>query len=273
MARIGEITEDLKTSWYFRIWAFLWLVCAIVSFVALIIISEASRIEGEEGSARIWFERTPKINFPDFFIFAPRDMKIQSSVCAFQGKVIAQTDCTGWAHDAGHSCVAFTGSAQQAYWDSKDFYTNRIDCNITTDLTRWNFTEDMLIGWDLLHTHPGGDNALGPIWVRPTELSWVLITKKEWNSKQGSGAFWDRVLEYHETQSIPGRYRIQTVIDAFFVEHIDYGTHDNGWRALGSIGGFAFFTYILHTIVLSIVGLCINNDSHFLNPSGSYAKV
>jgi len=274
MVKFGEIAEDLKASWYFRIWALLWLVCAIVTFVALIVISEQSRIEGEEGSARIWFERAPKITFPDFQIFSPHDMKITSSVCAFLGQPIQQVPCVGWVEKTGHSCVGFKGSAKQGYWDAENWQTNRIDCNITTDLQRWNNTDDMLIGWDLVGAHPAGENSLGPMWIRPTELAWVLISERTFNSKDFSGVFWDRFLEYHETQAIPGRYRIQTVIDAFFIHHTDYGTHDSGWRALGSIGGFAFFTYILHTIVMAIVGLCLNNDSHFLNPSGSsYAKV
>jgi len=275
MAKFGDIVEDLKASWYFRIWAVLWLVCAIVSFVSLIIISEASRIEGEEGSLRIWFERTPNVAFPDFQIFAPHDMKILTSQCAFMGKTVAQKGCVGWVVDTQHSCVAFTGSSVSAFWDPKEFSSMRIDCNITTDLTQWNRTEDMLVGWDLVNTHPAGDNSLGPLWIAPNNLAWVLLTKKELQTKDFSGVMWDRVLSYQESQGTPGKYRIQSVMDKLFVEHYEYGTHDNGWRALGTIGGFAFFTYILHTIVMAVVGLCLDNDSHFLNPVGgsTYAKV
>jgi len=202
-------------------------------------------------------------------------MKIQTSACAFLGQPIQTQACVGWVLTTGHSCVGFKGSAVEGYWDAENWSTNRIDCNITTDLRQWNNTLDMLVGWEQTNAFPGGDNSLGPMWVRPTELAWILVSKREFNSKDFSGVFWDRVLEYHETEVIPGRYRIQTVIDAFFVHHDDYGTHDSGWRALGSIGGFAFFTYILHTIVMSLIGLCLNNDSHFLNPQGAstYAKV
>jgi len=273
--KLGEIVEDLKNSWYFRIWSLLWLVCAITTFVALVIFSREGNIEGHEGSAHIWFERAEKINFPNFEIVAPHPTLITEAKCAFLDQPVTQTACTGWAKDTDHSCVAFTASAKQGYWSNTNWYSNRIDCNITTNLLRWNNTDDNLVAWSLTDSHPAGDNALGPIWVRPTELAWILITKRQFNSKTFSGVFWDRVLEYHETQAYAGRYRIQTVIDAFFVDHIDYGTHEEGWKTVSFIGGFAFFTYILHTIFLGIIGLVLNNDSTFLNPSGSsaYAKV
>jgi len=266
--------QKVQNSWFpFPPVLFFSLDLFNASFVALIVLSEQSNREREEGSAHIWFERSPKINFPDFHIFAPRDTRITSAKCSFLDQEIASTECTGWVKDSGLSCVQFPASSKQGYWDPNNFRANRVDCNLTTTLTQWNNTEDMLIGWDLVNAHPAGDNSLGPIWVRPTELSWILVTKRQWWSKDFQGIFWDRFLEYHETEAIPGRYRIQTVIDKFFVEHIDYGTHLTGWHDVAAIGGFAFFTYILHTIVMFVVSFALTNDSHFLNPASGYAKV
>jgi len=242
--KFALILEDLKSSWFFRIWALLWLVCAVMTFVALVMFSRYSNLQGHEGSARIWFERPAKINFPDFQIFAPRGVTLTSSVCKYMEEEVSKVDCVGWVKEVSPplSCTAFQASSKQGYYDAQNFRTSRIDCNITTDLEKWNNTEDLMIGWEQYDSHPAGPNSRGPIWVRPTELAWILVSRREFQTKDWSGAFWDRFLTYHETQAIAGKYRIETVLDNFF-----HRAHQL-WRSLSWMGSCCkyWWLWILH---------------------------
>lgn len=54
-------------------------------------------------------------------------------------------------------------------------------------------------------------------------------------------------------------------IGSFNVMHARDVDEFNGWKGVGDIGGLVFFLYILHTILMIIIGFFVNNDSKFLN--------
>jgi len=59
------------------------------------------------------------------------------------------------------------------------------------------------------------------------------------------------------------------VFDVFHYEQTDFYT---GWMATSDIGGAAFFLVIIHTIVMGLVSLCLENNSKYLKGT-SYTEI
>jgi len=64
--KFSNLAEDLKTSWYFRIWFILWLAGFLATFSALIILGKRADTAMAHESWRTWFERDTKIEYPSF---------------------------------------------------------------------------------------------------------------------------------------------------------------------------------------------------------------
>jgi len=275
-SRLGLIFEDLKTSWYFRVWALAWLACALSAFSCLIILGKISRTEGIEKSSRQWFERQDPMHFPDFGLFSAGPNIYGNISCNFEGQEVPKTSCpsTFWPVTRGWPCYAFQGSKFAAKDNTaSDFKTNKILCDVWTELPPTaNYSRtDLLVGWDLTDTHSVGPNSYASMWFRATELGWVLVNKLVVD-QISSTPLWERNQMYHTTESNPGHYHIDTVVNSFWVAHVDYQDWYNGWMALGEIGGFCFAVFILHTIFMAIVGIFLENNSKYLSAS-SYSEI
>jgi len=75
---------------------------------------------------------------------------------------------------------------------------------------------------------------------------------------------WQKDVSYHSTLSEVGVYSIYIGIGSYYARHEEQKDIYDGWMALGASGGFIYFSVILHTIIMIIVGVRLENDSAFL---------
>jgi len=267
------ILYDVKYSWWFRFWALFWIVGVVLSFVALGVLGRRADMAGKENDNRIWFENSTKLYFPRFHFRIPPDsvgVTYINTVCTHDGLHVQTYDCQAWDGivPSRSICIALGADAFFASntWDHPRFDA-RIDCFLNTTVPPTQ--EDHLIAWEMEgDNHATGGESLASMWVAPNDNAWILIRNDKIGFNGREFNDWERKLVYHTTTRTPGEYHISTIIRSFFIQHIEQGNSFSGWRALGDVGGFAYFVVILHSIIMAlIIGICFSNNSKFLGGS------
>jgi hypothetical protein len=268
MAKITKdfqaMTEDIKTSWYFRLWALLWLVSFIVSLVALGELANISEAAQTDGELTLTVYEPDSINFPRFHIRSDT-VQFLSFSCTHQSSPVPTQPCPGKTNTS----YCFTVMAQpfSAQRGSMILDNPRIVCTINSTAN----AADDIIAWELEGDDTVGSNSYASIWLVPDDSAWVLISKYE----LGDGKVgWERNLLYHSGLKVPGYYMVSTIINTPKV--IRLNEHENyydGWQVVADIGGFAFFMYCLHAIMMILAGVFFDNDSKFLGGGGQYNTV
>jgi hypothetical protein len=270
---IDKIRQDFAHSWYFRIWALLWLVCAIVFLVAFGMLSARSAIAATRGEQAVFVTQQNAMQFPrvDFHTISP--MYFLSFNCSYAHHPIQTERCPDGSDPK--LCFSVRGDLMTAHpgTNQTDALSSRsILCTIHTSTVTG--PHDDLISMSLEHAQAFGWNAFPRLWIAPNNNAWVLLTKRYWVEPNGNVIEeWERDLLYHSTQSSPGNYTIRLVIDDFNVETvIARENYYTGFMAIGDIGGVAFFLVLLHTLAMTIVGCVIPNDSVFLSGDASSSQ-
>jgi len=272
---IKDIAEDLKNSWYFRIWSLLWVVCAIVSFVALIILSRASNAAQDKPSFRMWTEMKSSINYPNLYVFLSygeyEAENIKNINCVFgpNNVTVDVTGCDGGNQYTGECQMIVANTTTSVYPPSTNpsYYQEPegIWCEIYTD---YNTTA----GKGPYNTMIGivaDDTAAFPTYMNPGAVSWMTMEQEVVTDKQFNGG---KPVSFFRLQSTiisnqaPDGARMAFFVGfaTFSVTHFETIDFFNGWMGVGAIGGFGFFLYILHAAIMGIIGLFITNNSVFL---------
>src|SRR4051794_20725853 len=104
---IRNIIIDLKESWYFRIWSFLWLVCFLATFSGLIILSQESDQSGKRDDYSYYVQNASSLQFPRFHIRISGDSPYVfngSVVCYHKGFAVFNVPCDN--NEPTTKCVA-----------------------------------------------------------------------------------------------------------------------------------------------------------------------
>jgi len=269
------IIDDIKHSWYFRVWSFLWIFSVVFTFAVLILLGQTSTRAQMEPTFSFWRENVSTINFPRFRFFSP-NFTIEAEVqCNHNGKVLNTVACTP-RHDGRQipmsHCQAVESEGEIAENKHGAFRERVISCVLNTFNTS---DRNYLISFELEGTHIAhyGANSHFNLWIGPNNNTWVLLDKS-YITYQGRPTLeeWERELVYHSTVWHHGKYVVSVIINRFFVTHGEQGLKYDPWRALGEIGGFAYFLLLLHGLMMMFVGICFNNDAKILiGESGGYA--
>jgi len=259
--RLRLIGEDLKTSWYFRIWGFLWCVTLLLTFQALISLSLRSSEAERNKSLVFWIENATELEFPRFRIAFHEDEVGQTFTSApfcehGKGPLLITLPCDKTLDRSKCFVVSTDGQYVQNTPEARRG-ASRITCTFNTTAT--NTTgRNVVLSWNF-------ENATSPsIFFEPRASpgAWILLKKIEIGTTGVS--HWEKELVYHSMVSTPGSYVVSAVIDSFRVEHFDIEDTYNGFMAVGEIGGFGFFMVFLHTFLMILLGFCFDNNSKFL---------
>jgi len=273
-ANIRAIVDDIKHSWYFRVYGFFWIFFAIFTFAVLIILGQQSTAAQNEPTFLFWRENATSINFPRFHFRINNlvDTFNQSVVCSFNGQILATVPCSSWKGTTHplNRCQAVAAENTIAENQYRKFEERRIFCSFTTNYQTAT-TDNLMVSFELEGEHIAnfGANAYSSMWLAPNNNTWILLNK-------GYITFfghpereeWERELVYHSTVSQPGFYQVSILINRFWVVHGEQSDQYTGWMALGEIGGFGYFFLLLHTLVMMLAGICLNNDTKFLSGDG-----
>jgi len=272
MSRVSLLIEDLKTSWYFRIYGLLWLVCAIVSFVGLVVLAHYSRYAQEHQQWLSWWAKDAQLNYPDFYVsLLPGENstdEIQSSICYFGLRTNPQnvpiTNCltaplTQCLIIKASTFVALPNPAQGTFFNSPE---TQITCDVNTKIL-----------------NPAIDNSILAMgvtndYVKTSEPSAYLYNGTITQISIEQNVIVSKIhpkYTWYDVQSVPMSNVNPYAGYSFVVRFGNLWTQTsqetdtfNGWMGVGEIGGFFFFLYVIHSILMAFIGLCLTNDSKFL---------
>jgi len=271
--RFGDIINDLKSSNFFRIWAVLWLLCALLTFSCLVILGGRSQKAGNTKDIIVHWSNVSSMYLPRFHFHTDGIDVITNMSCAIRGDPVPSGPCApypGQPTPSLQQCIAVYADQIEVFNNVADRFGLGVDCNITTvgfdplvgSMVGWNFD-----GWQGFFAGP---DARFSTWIHATYGSFILLGKGVITiNKQFQVDEWTRQLQYLTTASTPGSFRVFVVLEGFGVLNFAPRNIYDGWKAVGDVGGFAFFMFGLHTLVMIIVGLVFVNNSSFLKPKES----
>jgi len=265
-----RISHDLRNSWWFRHWALLWLVGFILTLVALGVLGKKAEVAGSDLDYHVWFENATQLYFPRFHFRIPGDgfgITFTGKKCMHNGLSLSTVPCEEWEGQVPSLSTCFALPVENIYatneWNAPET-DPRIDCFLNTTGNP-NNTEDALIALELEGpNHADGGNSYASVWIAPNDRAWVLLFNSKLTYHKRTYEEWFRKLVYHSTVSNPGMYHVEVILSSFFIRHVEQADSYTGWRALGDVGGFAFFMLLLQSMIMLIVGFCFKNDSKFL---------
>jgi len=267
---LEKIAHDLKTSWYFRLWAVLWGICLVVGFVGLIIFSARSSKNAKHEDLSLWNENVSTLYFPRFHFRTGwnENEKILSITCTHNGNILETGICAlGYPQDMVSCTAVFADRVFATNNVNVPDQDSRVYCQLTTTL---NATGNVLLAWEVEGENVvnfGGTSGYASIWMAPRNNIWVLLEKIILTSGKSKLDAWHRDLLYHSTVARAGFFNVSTVLDTFRVTHQQSVDEYNGWMSTGNIGGFAFFLLILHGLIVLVSGVFLTNTSTFLKPN------
>jgi len=262
--RVLRIINDLKSSWYFRVWLVLWILLMVVWWVALGILSDHSEKASKHKVQQYYVEHESKIRFPEFrlrFKLQPGQMLSEFN-CFYGDPAVAGATVPVGAIaslcEFNDTCISVASQTVEACATYSPKCNDRLVCvlNVTGAVTPF------LVAWELLQGERIGFNEYAQVWIQANDAAWVLLTKEVHHDKVG----WNRELVYHSANFPNTYWGIVTIINTFNVEHYEELDLYNGWQATADIGGFIMFLLIFHTFTMFIVGVFFENDSTFLRP-------
>jgi len=262
---LRAIIEDLKTSWYFRVWAALWFVCALMSFVVLIILGARSNTAAKEKDFNVWVENATEITFPRFHFrlseHSEQGETFETSTfhCKRNGASVLHSQCASWRGNAPEpqtKCIAVNAdgiTVQQKYHEPFDLL--RIQCSFKTK--GYNPSKNSLVALELEGHYAHFGNAEASLHISPTQNAHVYLSKSVISlEKHKTFDSWRKQLVYHSTVHNPGEYTVSVILRSFHIEHIEQSDFYPGWVAVGDIGTkFFIFTYFSNRWVCFLYAL------------------
>lgn len=263
-----QIAQDLSSSWYFRFWALFWLISALVSFSALIILSEQAKTAQNQEDIQTWFENASSINFPRFhFRMDHHSNEVFSNMqCTFQGAILQNQPCSNWFNftPPQNQCQAIwaDGLSSPNDWAKQD---NRIFCSILTFGAGTDGNLEMAFELEGRGVFSMTGEAFSSVWFAPNNNAWIMLEKSILTDKRHTGIqLWQNTLLYHSTLFQPNFYNVTVIMGSHFVRHFEPKDNYNGWMTVADIGGVGFFMVVIHGLAMIIFGLFFTNNSSFL---------
>jgi len=265
--RMEAFVHDLKTSWYFRVYLFVWLLLACAAFSSLVTFAARSAFNNSVSPALIYVTNVSQIAFPSFTVATNQgdtQNQIASIYCWFpQGsgnQPIATPPCSG---AAPQSCVSVNASAFTATPTNNLLY-----CSIGLTVPNSPTADRTLV-----LTFDGSSSLGGVTYVQPNNHAVVLLQETivdVWDDDDDSPAYlWDSDVVYQSTVVNGTNFQLTMMINSFdVVSFLDSDGFD-AWQSAGAIGGFSFLMYVVFHIFMGIVGCLITPDSKFLGIGGS----
>jgi hypothetical protein len=255
--------DDLKTSWFFRIYVFTWVFCALLTFIALVVLGQRATVAQKEQAWRLWIENSPSISYPSFIIKTNDDENlntINNVICRFGVGHPMLVPTAGCANGEPNTKCMFVEA--ESYAASQD--SNSLDCSI--NITAPPSADRIL----MIQIYEKASYGASITWLQPNNNAIILLTKAEIKPSSGSESIiWGHTVIYHSTVDDGTFFNVKFVFDTFAVFHWQEDSGYDTWMSVGGIGGFAFFMLIIHTIFMAIVTLCIPNESKFLKGGAS----
>jgi len=277
MSKVQDIISDLKSSWYFRFWALLWVVFFILGFVALGILGNRSANTTMQKDGKIWWQNNKSMYLPRFHFHTgigpnspPGNEIINNISCSYNHQPVQTGVCQsygGVVPDLFH-CVAVYGDQIEVFESNSGRPDEMAELGIACNITVMGNITGM--GTMIAFGLEGQDNYIAisdphtALWIHPTTYSMIALTRERAKVHGNWATMWDRQLIYMSSVTNGTFFHIRTVVNGFSEFNYDVWNLYSGWRAVGDLGGVSFFLVCIHTAVMILLGFCFSNNAVFL---------
>jgi len=260
--KVSELTDDLKHSWYFRFWMLFWVICAIFAFSALILYGARSSEDEAEKGWRLWITEEKSITLPPYqfrISLSEKGNIINSASCAWTDALLVPSGPCNTVESTS-VCVEFDPTGF-----SVDAKSNFLNCVINMTVPNGN---DNLLAFKIAAGEHFDEND---VWTYLAANNRAYLNLRLTRVKSGGSfkKFWSTQVSYTTSTAVPTQYVVILQMEHFFVFNYEKTDWYTGWMAAADIGGFAFFMYILHWIVMTFMNIFMENNSKFLNAAGN----
>jgi hypothetical protein len=277
---LSLIGDDLKKSNYFRIYAVLWVLLVVTWLVGLGMLADRAVKSGNHPYLRLYNDDEPEVQFPSFRLRLgdPESIDNKTISCLFMNNPLPIVACSPgqptsqcFAVDTNKVYAQLGGANPDGQFTSAGA-SARIDCQFNAKASEASGSELMAFEF-MNNAFTDGANSYASTWILPNNATWIMISESVINNVP----YWDRSVLYHaggfNTPDTKGDlfYTAVAIMDTNNVLHMSSYDYFEGWQAVADMGGLAFMFYILHTVVMTLVGLFLENNSNFLR-GGRYAE-
>jgi len=266
LQNVTAILHDLKTSTYFRIWAFLCFVAVNVGIVAFFILSIRSSQSGSSRDWQFWISAESMMSYPSFHFQCADNLVFNTFSCVHHTQTGVAPVLTRQCPDgAGGLSVCRTVIAEQISASfGENFMSDSVTCIITTNNVNATDLNQMI----KFQVEGGSFNP--STWVAPNRKAVIGLSKMAFATDSDDDDddqlwAWRSQLEYHDSRFDSYSYAIEVTFSSFSVQHFELADSYDGWRSTGDIGGFAYLLVMFHVVIMWCVNLFMEKNSKFLN--------
>jgi len=271
--RIKQIAHDIANSWYFRSWALFWLLGALTTFSALIILSSQANFDKHNEAIQTWVENASSIQLPNFhFRLNHRGDEVFSNLqCIYDNTILAYHPCQAFHgfQPPQNQCLAIWADAFTIYqnWNIQG-PPPRIQC--TAETFGSGPQDNLIMAFSLEGQYGFGGGPFSSTFFAPNDDAWIMLELNMFklNRHTPSIPLWQQSVIYHSTNSQPNFYNVSVMLGSFFVNHWEPKDIYNGWMTIGNIGGVAFFMVCIQAVAMVFFGIFLTNNSTFLDGTG-----
>jgi len=289
------LKSDLRSSWYFRVWALGFLIICCAYLAGVIHISSIATVRSAKQNLRTWFSREQSLAFPDFFVSISPDgimagESFASTTCQHDGILLTPAACQGGENPHGpprghtpppNTCYNFFFSGVMAMapqWNnsngspmppSNQATQNTIVCDFKVSTVNFSSAYDIVFGvkYGDVGRALNGENGM---YIQSNQGTWVYLNALLfWEQNGTANTLWNSNLQYHSDMShafMQGYdFQVTTTIASFFVQNFQVEDDLDSWTVLALFGGLWIGLYFfVFKIFMFFVGFCLANDSKFL---------
>jgi len=266
--RMEAFTSDIKTSWYFRIYLFAWIILACTAFASLIVFAQRSAADGAISPVVVSVANVSSIQFPSFTIRTNQDElqnKLIGVSCYFQGTSRQFLETPPCMNVPEQSCVSVKAAVATAVPNY-----NAIYCSVSMTAPG-TADKTLVISFD-------DETSYGGVtYVQPNNHAVLLLEEFVVDDTDDDddtpNVKWNSDVVYQSTVVNGSNFQLTVLINSFAVISFAKSDGFDPWQSAAAIGGFSFLMYVLQSIFMMLVGCIIAPESKFLGygntPSGS----
>jgi len=201
MEKIKSIGHDLAHSWYFRVWALIWIILALTVFSGMIILSQNAENAQKQESIQMWIENATEIYFPRFHLrLDPMGNETFRSTpsCVYGNNQLTPTNCAPWhGQNLGMNlCVAYIAENIKIANQFGNFGNNIINCQANTIGAGPDGNMVLAYGLEGNNTATWGGMAFHSTYITPNNMAWVFLEKNVFQMNRHSTqiSLWQKIL-------------------------------------------------------------------------------
>jgi hypothetical protein len=244
---VSRFKEDVVEYPYAKIWCVLWIVFGLVAFIGGVML--ASEAHGSrDPTYRLAVVETDRITLPSFRfdIVSGTSTTFTTYACATQsGQIVPLKPCG--PTNSPNQCLQTDGPSVYAMPTD-----NKMTCIMAGSNGDANFMVKV--------SSPGApDYRLFTTYIHSTDGAVVYLDRVQFSSHSSKTLYYTLTSEYFSAAAQPGAVNIEFVVPTFETYNWIQWSPFSGWNAFGTMGGMIFFIYLLHSLVMLLVGAFFEN--------------